>query len=486
MVDDGRAVRIENLKWRIGIERLSNCNFLRRFLFGPPSYTWERPLERSFMRIATATLILAGIAVATAVAADWPQFRGPRGDGHAEATKLPITWNDGKNIAWQTEIPGRGWSSPIVLADRIWLTTAESLALPTKERDKRLADLPYVPRDLTADASVTVYALELDAASGKLLRQIELFTVDNPPVIHANNSYASPTPIADGQRLYCHFGSLGTCALELSSGKVVWQERYAVEEITGSGGSPVLWNDLLIFACDGADEQFVLALDKATGKVAWSAPRPPIDAADGKLRRSFSTPLVVAHAGREQIVVPAAQWACSYDPASGKELWRVNIGDGHALVPRPVFQDGIVYVCTGFMKPQLWAIRAGGSGDVSDTHVAWTWEKQVPEISSPLVAGGEIYFVSSLGVVSCLDARTGEQLWQHRLGGNFAASPLLADGKLYFTSQEGITTVVKPGREYEELAKNQLFGQTMASLAVCGDGLLIRTSSHLYCVRSKP
>jgi outer membrane protein assembly factor BamB len=438
------------------------------------------------MREFFLTLAIVAATAAPLRGEDWPQFRGPRGDGHAAAQNVPLTWEDGKNIAWQIEIPGRGWSSPIVLGDRIWLTAAESLALPTKDRDKRLADLPYVPRDLTADASVTVYALELDATSGKLLRQIELFTVDNPPVIHANNSYASPTPTADDRRLYCHFGALGTCAVDLASGKVLWHERFAVDEITGGGGSPVLWDDLLIFACDGADEQFVIALDKVTGKVAWKTPRPPIEAADAKLRRAFSTPLLVTHDGREQLVIPGAQWACSYDPASGKELWRVNIGEGHAIVPRPVYQDGIVYICTGFMKPQLWAIRADGSGDVTDTHVAWTWDKQVPEISSPLVAGGEIYFVSSMGVVTCLDAKTGDELWHHRVGGNFAASPLLADGKLYFTNQVGITTVLAPGRQFRELARNELFGQTMASLAVCDGGLLIRTSSHLYCVRGKP
>jgi len=438
------------------------------------------------MRIHFLTFLTIAAIGAPLRGDDWPQFRGPRGDGIAQGSGLPLTWSDGNNVVWQTEIPGRGWSSPIVLGDRIWLTTAESLALPTKDRDKRLADLPYFPRDLTADASVTVYALELDAASGKLLRQIELFTVDDPPVIHANNSYASPTPIADQRRLYCHFGSLGTCAVDLASGKVVWHERHSVDEITGGGGSPVLWGHLLVFACDGADEQFVVALDKVTGKVVWKTPRPPIEAADSKLRRAFSTPLIFTHDGREQLVLPGAQWACSYDPASGKELWRVNIGDGHALVPRPVYQDGIVYVCTGFMKPQLWAIRTGGSGDVSDTHVAWTWDKQVPEISSPLVTGGEIYFVSSMGVVTCLDASTGDELWQHRVGGNFAASPLLVDGKLYFTNQVGITTVLAPGRQYRELARNELFGQTMASLAVCDGGLLIRTSSHLYCVRGRP
>jgi outer membrane protein assembly factor BamB len=438
------------------------------------------------MRLVLLTIVLATLAAPAARGEDWPQFRGPRGDGHSAAKGLPTSWDDTKNIAWQTPIPGRGWSSPIVLGDRIWLTTAESLALPTKDRDERLAKLPYYPRDLTAHAAVTLYALELDAASGEILRQIELFTVESPPVIHASNSYASPTPIADGERIYCHFGSLGTCAVDRASGDVLWQERYNIDEITGGGGSPVLWNNLLIFACDGADEQFVLALDKTSGKVAWKTPRPPIEASDAKLRRAFSTPLLVTHGGREQLALPGAQWACSYDPATGKELWRANMGkDQHALVPRPVYQDGLVYVCTGFAKPQLWAVRVEGTGDVTDTHALWTYDKQVPELSSPLVAGGEIYFVSSLGVATCLDAKTGEQLWQHRLGGNFAASPLLAGGKLYFTSQEGITTVLRTGREYHELAKNQLFGQTMASLAVCGDGLLIRTSSHLYCVRGQ-
>lgn len=430
--------------------------------------------------------VILALVLVTAVgvrAEDWPQFRGPRGDGVSQTRNLPTTWSDTQNVAWQAEIPGRGWSSPIVLGDRIWLTTAEPLALPAKDRDQRLADLPYYPRDLTADAAVTVYAIELAAASGRRLRQIELFTVENPPVIHANNSYASPTPVADDQRLYCHFGALGTCAIDRSSGKLAWHERYVVDEITGGGGSPVLSGKLLVFACDGADEQFVLALDKATGRIAWKTPRPPIDALDAKLRRAFSTPLMVEDGGRTQVVVPGAQWVCSYDPSSGQELWRVNIGDGHAVVPRPVHHDGIIYICTGFMKPRLLAIRAEGSGNVTDSHVVWTYDKQVPEISSPLVAGGEIYFVSSMGVATCLDAASGELLWQERLGGNFAASPLLADGKLYFTSQEGITTVVSPGRRFQALARNELFGQTMASLAVCGKGLLIRTSTHLYCVK---
>jgi len=227
----------------------------------------------------------------------------------------------------------------------------------------------------------------------------------------------------------------------------------------------------------------VIALNKLTGKEFWRTSRPPIEATDDKLRRAFSTPLVITHAGKEQLVVPGAQWVCSYEPATGKEIWRADFGAGHAVVPRPVFRDGLVYICTGFMKPELWAIKVDGSGDVSKSHVVWTFDKQVPEISSPLVSAGEVYFVSSKGVATCLDAKTGDQLWQHRLGGNFAASPLLADGKLYFTSQEGVTTVLKPGRDYEEIARNQLFGQTLASLAIAGDSLLIRTQSQLFCIR---
>ena len=416
-------------------------------------------------------------------AQDWPQFRGPSGDGCAVAKNLPERWGGFHAPTWQTDISGSGWSSPIVVAGRIWLTSAQQTALDEKGREKKLAANPILTPDFQTHASVTLSAIELDAGSGKILRKLELFTADDPKPIHAQNTYASPTAVSDGERLFCHFGSLGTVCVDMKSGKVLWKEILPVDDITGPGGSPVLWKDKLIFACDGADKQFVIALDKLTGRESWRSSRPPIDADDDKLRRAFSTPLVITHAGKEQLIVPGAQWVCSYEPATGKEIWRASFGAGHAVVPRPVFQDGLVYICTGFMKPELWAIKVDGSGDVTDSHVVWTFEKQVPEISSPLVSRSEVYFVSSKGVATCLDAKTGEQLWQHRLGGNFAASPLLADGKLYFTSQEGITIVLMPGRAYEEVARNQLFGQTLASLAIAGDSLLIRTQSQLFCIR---
>jgi outer membrane protein assembly factor BamB len=421
-------------------------------------------------------------------AADWPQFRGPSGDGCTEATGLPLRWGGFEPAAWQSQIPGRGWSSPVVIGDRIWLTAAEETALPTKDREQKLAQGFY--RDFSeqfqAHSQVTCLAIEVAAQSGEVLRTIELFTSDDPQPIHTINTYASPTPASDGERLVCHFGSLGTACLEMATGKVLWHERFAIDEITGPGSSPAIAAGLAIIPCDGADQQYVEAVDVPTGKTKWKSPRPPIASIDGKHRRAFSTPLIIEHEGRKQAIVPGAQWVVAYDPANGSELWRVSFGDGHAIVPRPVFHDGLVYICTGYVKPQLWAIRVDGRGDVTETHVVWKHDKQVPEISSPIDVGSELYFVSSLGVVSCLDAKTGEALWQHRIGGNFAASPLAADGKLYFTSCEGVTTVLRPGREYAELAKNQLFGQTYASLAISGQTLLIRADRTLYCVGNVP
>jgi len=430
--------------------------------------------------LAIALLTLAPPAILMAGEGDWLQFRGPSGDGTAAASGLPTNWGGFNQPAWQTELPGRGWSSPIVVGDRIWVTSAEELALPTAEADRKLSEGLYrdFAEQFRASSAVTLLAIELDATTGKRLRTIELFTAENPPPIHATNTYASPTPVSDGERVYCHFGPLGTAALDIESGKVLWLEKFVVDDITGPGSSPVLWRNLLIFPVDGVDEQYVVALDKRTGKVAWRTPRPPIKA-EGKHRRAFSTPLVIEHAGREQVIVPGAQWAVAYEPATGKEIWRVNFGDGHATIPRPVYRDGLVYICTGYMKPQLWAVRVDGAGDVTETHVAWRHEKQVPEISSPIVVGGEIYFVSSLGVLSCLDAKTGEQLWQHRIGGNYAASPIAADGKLYFVSRESLTTVLRPGRKYEELAQNQLFGQSMASPAIVGSAILLRVDRTL-------
>lgn len=419
-------------------------------------------------------------------AADWFQFRGPNGDGRVANADLPLTWSVTKHVAWRAELPGRGWSSPIVVGDRVWLTAAESVALPDEARRRKIEKIPLGAEEFQVHGAVTLLALEVDARTGRLLRRIELGEITDPPPIHTTNSYASPTPVADHQRVYCHFGSYGTFAISLDSGQVVWKRTLPVDELTGPGSSPIVWHDLLIIACDGTDSQFVAALDTRTGDLAWKTPRPMIASREPNHHRAFSTPLAIQRGDSEQLVVPGAHWTCSYDPRSGAELWRVNGGEGHATVPRPVYRDGLVYVCTGYFKPKLLAIDVQGSGDVTETHVRWTYEKQIPEISSPVVIGDQLCFVSTLGIATCLDAVTGQLRWQQRLGGNFGASPIATADRIYFTNDEGLTYVVRAASQFEELARNRLPKTILASPAVHGDTLLIRTRDLLFALRSPP
>ena len=415
---------------------------------------------------------------------DWYQFRGPRGDGYIAEKNVPTTWGGFfEKPVWKTVVPGRGWSSPIVVANRIWLTSSEQVALSDQAAVQKLASRPFGSSDFQTHASVSLFAIELNADTGEILRRIELFTVENPTPIHSMNSYASPTPITDGSRVYCHFGSLGTACIDIPSGKVLWRREFKIEEITGGGASPVLWGNHLFVPFDGSDEQYLVALDKFTGQTVWKSARPPIEASHDSHRRAFSTPLIVESDGRTQLISAAAQWLVSHNPEDGSEWWRAKVGEGHALVPRPVFQNGSIFVCTGYSKPQMVAIKVNGSGDVSETAILWRSMRQVPEIASPIIVGREIYFVSAMGIATCLDTETGALVWQHRLGGTHASSPSYSDGRIYFTSQEGITTVIRPGLVYSEIAKNELFGETLASLAVYKGMFLLRTDPILYCLK---
>lgn len=444
----------------------------------------ETNLVRSLTCLALMAVLIASGKASEPSDSEWRQFRGPSGNGHAFARNLPLTWGGFLEPAdWEASIPGRGWSSPIVVGSHIWLTTAETIAIPENAVIEKLQLTLTGVDDFQTHGSVTFFAIELELRSGKILRKVELMSVDHPPPIHTMNSYASPTPTSDGVNIYCHFGSLGTIAIELSSGTILWKKTFAVDDMTGSGSSPVLFGDRLIIACDGADEQFMVAVNKMTGEVIWKTNRPPIEAQEKFLRRAFSTPILVEHAGRQQLISSSAQWLVSYDPEIGAEIWRCKTASGYSVVPQPAFHDGLVFASTGFMKPELWAIRADGSGDVSQTHVVWKNTRQAPELASPIVVDNDLYFVSKMGVLSCLRASDGSQRWQQRLDGSYAASPTYADGKLYLTNQAGLTTVMKPGAAYEELAKNTMFGETLATMAIAGDAILIRTDPILYCIR---
>ncbi len=401
------------------------------------------------------TAMLVSCLALPAHAEDWPEFRGPTGQGLVTKGELPTTWGKDKNIAWKQEIPGKGWSSPIIVGGRVYLTTA----VPGNGGDQSLR------------------ALCLDAATGDILWNKEVFYADGKrsPPIHGKNSHASPTPLVRDGKLFVHFGHQGTACLDLD-GKILWRNatlRYP--PVHGSGGSPIIVADMLVFSCDGRDDPFVVALNLRDGQVRWRTPR----RAGAAKKFSFSTPLLIEVDGQMQIVSPGSDAVCAYRPADGKEIWWVRY-KGYSVVPRPVYGQGLLFISTGYDRPSLMAIRADGKGDVTDTHVVWKTNKAAPLTPSPLLLGTELYTVSDSGVACCRDARTGEIHWQERLAGSYSASPLLAGGKLYFLSEQGSTAVVRAEKQFRLLAKNPLGERSLASLAAAGGALFIRTEKHLY------
>lgn len=387
---------------------------------------------------------------------DWPQFRGPDGQGHAEVKNLPTRWDTVQNVAWRQEIPGAGWSSPIFDQQQIYLTTAVA----------------------PAGGNQSLRALGLDAHTGKLIWSTEVFSV-TPGTIHSKNSQASPTPVTDGQRLYVHFGPYGTAALDLR-GKVLWRNTsLKYPPVHGNGGSPILAGDALIFSCDGASDPFIAGLNKTTGELLWKTPR----SLEAKKKFSFSTPLAIAVDGRAQVISPASGGVFAYDPRDGQEIWRVRYPEGYSVVPRPVFGHGLVYLSSSFDRPVVYAIRPEGQGDVTDTQVAWSINKGAPNTPSPLLVGDELYFISDGGIMTCADAKRGTVHWQERIGGNYSASLVGADGKIYAQSEEGVGTVLKPGKNFEVLSRNDLKERSLASYALDDGVIYIRTAQHLFRIQ---
>jgi len=417
---------------------------------------------------------------AMARADSWPQWRGPGGQGHApDARDLPVTWSETENVAWKTPLPGRGWSSPVIDGDRIWLTTAVETVITPEEKERRLAGNKFA-KQLALSGPVVFRALCVDRTTGRLLHDVELFTAESPEPIHSLNSYASPSPVLADGRLFCHFGAYGTACVDTATAKVVWTNRdLVVDHENGPGSSPVLWRDRLILTLDGSDVQETAALDAATGKIAWKTPRSGELRSDPDQKKAYGTPLVVPLGGRDVLLSPGADWIYGYDPATGRELWRTNYGVlGFSVVPRPVVAHGLAFISTSFMQPELLAVRLGDG--TAAPEIAWREKKGAPSKPSMLAVGDELYVISDRGVATCLDARTGEARWTERLGGNFSSSPLFADGRIYVGNHDGQTFVFEPGAAYRLLATNQLDGQIMATPAALGRAIYLRTDQALY------
>ncbi len=407
------------------------------------------------MKLATLSIVLC--LFSRCVAEDWTQFRGPDGQGHSKVKKLPLKWGDNSdNLTWKARIDGLGWSSPVVSNNQIWLTTA-------------------------TDQGRSLRAVCLDAKTGRELHNIEVFRKDVAGRIHRKNSHASPTPILDDDRVYVHFGTYGTACLS-TDGKVLWRQTLRYKHVHGPGGSPELVDGLLIINCDGGNKQTVVGLDKDTGKIRWQTPRAPNTY--GK-KFAFSTPLAIDVNGRQQVVSPGASGVTSYHPETGKSIWHVTYTGGYSVVPRPVYGHGLVFLSTGFDRPTVLAIRTNGMGNVTDTHVAWKLERGAPHSPSPLLIGDELYLISDRGIATCLEAKSGKVLWQERIGGNFSASPLYAAGRIHLLDENGATTIIEPGKTYTQLAKNEITGQTLASLVPIEGALLLRTDTQLYRIEAE-
>ena len=355
--------------------------------------------------------------------ADWLEFRGPSGDGHVspaghtDPIGLPLHWSETENVKWNTEIPQRGWSTPVVLGGQVWLTTA------------------------TPDGH-DFFAVCVDAAIGQIRFNQKLFHCENPEPLGNNvNAYATPSPVIEPGRVYIHFGSYGTACLDTQNAKVVWQrEDLRCRHYRGPSSSPILFGDMLILTMDGVDLQYLIALDKKTGRTLWKTDRsvewndenvPGQMARDGDLRKAHSTPLLVRSEGMLQLLSAGAKAAYGYDPVTGKELWKVRY-PAWSVAPRPVYDKGLGFFVTGHGQTELIAVRLDGQGDVTDTHVAWKTDSMVPRTASPILVDGLLYMVSDDGAVTCLEASSGMQVWRSRIGGTFAASPIYGDDRIYF------------------------------------------------------
>lgn len=429
------------------------------------------------MRRPLLALLLAVTSGLPCFAADhWAQFRGPGGQGISDATGLPATWSEQENVAWKTAVHGKAWSSPVVWGDQVWLTTAT-------ENGRELS------------------VLCIDKNSGKALHDRKLFDVPTPQYAHPFNSYASPTPAIEDGRVYVSFGSPGVACLDTKTAEVIWQRRdFVCNHWRGAGSSPVIYKDLILLPFDGADFQFVVAIDKKTGKTVWKTDRSvdfqDLDAAtgkpqaDGDFRKAFSTPRVVSFDGGKPILLSLGSKAFyAYDPDTGVELWRVECHIAHSGSATPVVGKDLIYFNTGHGKSELWAVRPDGKGAangvVPDANVVWKVKRNVPTRASVIFVDDLLYMIDDGGIASCLDAKTGEEVWKQRIGGNYSAAPLSADGRIYFFSEDGKGTAIAPGREMKTLGESQLDAGFMASPAVSGNALILRTKTHLYRVETK-
>jgi outer membrane protein assembly factor BamB len=405
-------------------------------------------------------------------AENWPRFRGPTGQGISSETNLPLHWNSASNLAWKAELPGLGWSSPIVWNDHVFVTTV-------------------------TDSSTRCRVLALDRRTGQMRWNREVFEMV-PRRKEGKNSYASPTPVTDGERVYAVFGD-GSMAALAFDGAIVWTNR-DVQHYSrhGLGASPLVHEGRLIMPFDGSnpvtvpgqypnnsaeeklgwqtpwDRAFIAALDTRTGQRIWTARR-------GLSRVAHVTPNLLGAGPDAQLISAAGDVIQGHDPRTGERIWTVS-SPGEGVTPSFAMGDGLIFTASGFGHTTLRTVQTGGRGDVTATHIAWEQRRGTPTQASLLYVKPYLYGITDGGIAHCYAATTGEVIYQERIGGNFCASPVYADGRIYFLSEQGETTVISAGAKFQVLARNPLNEKCQASMAVAQGHLFIRTENSLYCV----
>ena len=437
--------------------------------------------------------VLAGLLALVAAAptsANWPQWRGPSGLGVSTESGLPAKWSASENVAWSVALAGLGSSSPIAWNDRVFVTSQVGQAPRRSGSHPMLArdDAALVAREKpiggrregpSGAAGAIEFVVESFArADGRRLWEYRLAAEGPFPDLHEKHNLATPTPVTDGKQLFVWFGTGQLAALDLD-GALVWKRHigreYSPFDINwGHGSSPVLYQDLLILLCDHESKSYLLALDARTGRERWKTDR-------GAGRVSFSTPLLVSAAGGDELVVNSSERIDAYDPANGRLLWYAD-APRQTPIPSAVFHGGIIYMTRGYRNSPYLALRPGGRGDVSASHVVWRAPAGGSYVSSLVYFDGLLYLTNDVGVLTCADAKTGERVWQARLDGVFFASPVAADGRIYVVSQTGETIVVKAGRTPGILARNDLGERLVASPAIAGGRIYLRSDGKLFAI----
>ena len=415
--------------------------------------------RQSLHIVLTLTILSEGTRAAEG---SWWQFRGPNGNGHTTATNLPLEWDESRNVAWKTAIHDRGWSSPVIWGNQVWLTTA------TRDGHR-------------------LFALCVDKDTGQIVYDVHVFDVENPMRITDENTFATPTPVIEKGRVFVHFGTYGTACLDTATGQPLWTRRdLSCDHEAGAGpaSSPTLINGMVVVHVDGRDVQYIIALNRATGETVWKTPR-SIDFTDIPVhhRKAFCMPIVIPRGDSTQVVSPGGRAVYSYD-LRGRELWRIQ-HRGFSVAPRPVFGHSLVFAVIDRDRPELWAIRPDGNGDVTDTHVAWKQFKSMPQRCSPLLVGDLLFLVNRQGIATCLEAKTGEIVWKERLSGQYSASPVYAQNRIYLFNEDATTSVIRPGRKLQVVTTNVLTKQRLlATPAIDGSAFIIRTEDYLYRIEN--